>query len=105
VTAQADVRTEALVPALDAALAAARVSRPVRALLGDGRPAWPLECRSAMVDGRRVVALVGLGREAIEVSLTSEPPVRRWTDLIRGSRGEGNRLTIKPLDVRILSVE
>jgi hypothetical protein len=105
VTAMATGLAESLVPVLDSALAAAEVARPVRALLADGRPAWPAECRSATVDGRRVVALVGLDKTVVDITLVSDPPIRRWTDLIRGGRGEGNHLTVKPLDVFLLAVE
>ncbi|NLC57804.1 MAG: hypothetical protein GX774_13290 [Armatimonadetes bacterium] len=99
------VDRDALVPALEQAYQWAGVSRPVRALTPQGRPAWPVECRVAVVDGRRVCAIVGLNREPVTVRLEAQPPVRGWEDLITGRRGKGRTLTVKPLDVSLLRLE
>ena len=96
---------DALVTALEQAYQWAGVSRPVRALTPQGRPAWPVECRVAVVDGRRVCAIVGLNREPVTVRLEAQPPVRGWEDLITGRRGKGRTLTVKPLDVSLLRLE
>ncbi|MBN1341633.1 MAG: beta-galactosidase [Phycisphaerae bacterium] len=93
---------EPLVPLLDEALAAANITRPVRALGQDGKPAWPVECRSAQVDGQRICYLVGLNKEPETIKLLTQEPVRQWTDMITGQTGTSNRFEIKPLDVRLL---
>ncbi len=98
-------KADELVAAFDAAFAAAKVSRPVRTLLVEGGPAWPLECRYAEVDGERVVYLVGLNKAEISVKLQAEAPFAGWEDLISGETGADGQLTVKPLDVKLLRLK
>ncbi len=92
------------VAALDAALDASGVSRPVRVMTLDGKPAWPVESRTAVVDGKRVCYLIGLNKEPMKVRLKAAQPVAAFEDLVTGERVEGDSLEIKPMDVRLLSL-
>jgi len=85
-------------------LTGAGVSRPVRALTQDGKPAWPVECRSAVVDGKRVCYLIGLNKEPMKIRLSASPAVSAWEDLASGEKGSGDSFELKPMEVRLLSL-
>ncbi|MCK6489543.1 MAG: beta-galactosidase, partial [Planctomycetes bacterium] len=95
----------ALAARLDDLLTAAGVERPVRVRARDGRPAWPLECRTAIVDGRRVVALIGSDKAARRVVLEGAQPVAGWQDLLSGERQAAGEFTLAPNEVRFLRLD
>ncbi len=98
-------KPEELVAACEAALTAAGVGRPVRALGQDGRPAWPVECRAAEVNGERIVYLIGLNKTTQAVTLKTDKPFANWEDLITGETGAAGSLAVQPLDVRLLRLK
>lgn len=89
----------ALAAALDPLYDQAGVSRPVRLRAQDGATTWPIECRSAQVDGRQVVALVGLAKTPRAVALT---PTAAWEDVLSGESVDGAGFTLGVNDVRLL---
>ena len=96
---------EALAFQLDKIFETAGIFRPVRIRQKNGRPAWPIEARSASVDNGIIFYLVGLNKRPMEVVLKGAKKVTGWKDLISGENGQGNTLEIRPLDVRILKLE
>jgi len=94
-----------LVDPLEQAETAAGVVRPVRCLSADGKPAWPVECRTVLIDGKRVVSLVGLNKKPSRVHLIAKPPVRAWRDLLTDTKDVPNDFTLQPLEVRLLETE
>lgn len=92
----------ALAAALEPLLSESGVARPVRLRPADGRPAWPLECRVATVDGRRVAALVGMDRVPRRVAIE---PASAWEDVLSGERGDGAAFTLGVGEVRLLRLD
>jgi len=84
---------------------AAGINRPVRAFTKDGKPAWPVECRTALVAGKRITSLIGLNKEPMTIRLAGQQPIRGWVDLISQEKGAGGELELKPLEVRLLRLE
>ncbi|NTV12471.1 MAG: hypothetical protein HGA96_00825 [Desulfobulbaceae bacterium] len=84
---------------------AAGINRPVRALGKDGKPAWPVECRTALVEGKRITYLIGLNKEPLPIRLVGRQPVRGWEELISQEKGTGGEFVLKPLEVRLLRLE
>lgn len=94
-----------LVAPLDSAETAAGIVRPVRCLQPDGKPAWPIECRTVTIGGKTVVSLVGLNKAPCRVHLNANPQVRSWRDLLTDAGGISSSFTIRPLEVRLLKAE
>jgi hypothetical protein len=93
-----------LASALDAVVAAAGVSRPLRLESAGGGPVFGVELRTATVNGHRVAYIIGLNAKPVTVRLSSPEPVIGWTDLITRAAGTGDTFTIKPLDVLLLDL-
>jgi hypothetical protein len=96
---------EALAFQLDKVFETAGIFRPVRIRQKNGRPAWPIEARSASVDNGMVCYLIGLNKQPVEIVLKGAKKVSSWKDLISGEHGKGNTLETRPLDVRLLKLE
>jgi len=91
-----------LVALLDTAFEASGVSRSVRALTAEGKPAWPVECRCARVGDEDICYVIGLNKKPVTVTLTAGKEILGAEDLISGRRLEGNRVEVKPCDVYML---
>ncbi|MBI4975986.1 MAG: beta-galactosidase [Spirochaetes bacterium] len=102
----ADGKPRELAATFDTLFTQADIARPVRVLTAKGdAAAWPVESRTAVVGGKRIVYIVGLNATATDIRLSAETPFSGWEDLITGERGTGTPFTVKPMDVKLLRLE
>ncbi len=73
--------------------------RPVQA----GR--WGVECRAVTLAGRRLLYLLNHQRRPVAVACQSDWPLAAAVDLITGERLDAGRLTLQPLELRMIEVK
>jgi Beta-galactosidase len=69
---------------LDRLFDQAGIQRPVRVAGRDDKPVWGVELRSAQKNGKRVIYLINVTRQNVEVTLKAKAGLERACDLVAG---------------------
>lgn len=95
-------RAEDLLAAISPRLAAWGAAARVRAVDADGRPAWGVEARSVVLEGRTVTNVCNYRNASAKVRLVAVGGPVAFVDVLTG-RPCPSTLTLGPLETRLLS--
>lgn len=83
----------------------AGIERPVRILAKEGRKPWGVEARCAVKDGRKIVYLINLSRESVEVTVANKGKEEKMRELISNKELKIDApLVLKPMAIMLLEL-
>lgn len=95
-----------LIEAIEKEMLKTGITRDIRCFTNNSRSSFGIMCRSAELKGKKLISLINVTPDTLEVSLeVNGKVIRRMRDLFTNQNVKAQTMSIRPLEVKLLEVQ